>query len=457
MARDTHLHKIQRFKHMDSIDLTGPVHVADIVPTLNLLDVDEVLQRARDFPDRLIIELLENNEFEYALPLIQQIIAEERGDILEALAEDSATHLFLQLNSTELAAANYLLSPKTRASILKLMSYPEFTVGNMMTTEFIEVPNTWTVQQTLDYVRKVHDTKETAYAIYVINNNKQLEFVVSLRHLVVAEPEQLLTDVWQGDEPITVSPTEEREEAAQIIRRYDYLALPVVDEDNHMLGIVTVDDLLDTLMDEAAEDMERFGGAEFINQPYLRIKFGTMLRKRGGWLTLLFVGEMLTASAMQYFEMELEKAVVLAMFIPLIMSSGGNSGSQATSLLIRSLALEEVKLRDWWRVLVREIPTGVVLGALLGALGFFRIILWNNLGIYDYGEHYILIGITIWIALVGIVTFGSATGSMLPFALQRVGLDPASASAPLVATLVDVLGLIIYFSVAAVILTGTLL
>src|SRR5690625_273746 len=442
---------------MVSVDLSGPIHVADIVPELNALSVDEVLEKARDVPAQITIELLENNEFEYALPLIRQVIQNEQADILESLAEDSATSLFLQLDSTERAAANFLLSPKTRASILKLMSYPEFSTGNMMTTEFIEVPNTWTVKQTLDYVRKVQDTKETAYAIYVVNQSKQLEFMVSLRHLVSAEPEQLLTDIWEGDAPVTVSPEEHREEAAQIIRRYDYLALPVVDENQHILGIVTVDDLLDTLMDEAAEDMERFGGAEFINQPYLRINFTTMLRKRGGWLTLLFVGEMLTASAMQYFEMELEKAVVLAMFIPLIMSSGGNSGSQATSLLIRSLALEEVKLRDWWRVLVREIPTGVVLGALLGALGFFRIILWNNLGIYDYGEHYILIGITIWIALVGIVTFGSATGSMLPFALQRVGLDPASASAPLVATLVDVLGLIIYFSVAAVILTGTLL
>lgn len=456
MGSITHSHKTQTF-NMVSIDLTGATHVADIVPQLNELDVEEVLHLAQNFPDHLIVELLENNEFEYALPLIKQVIEHERSDILEVLAEDSTTHLFLQLDDAELAAANYLLSPKTRASILKLMSYPEFTVGNMMTTEFIEVPNHWTVQQTLDYVRKVQDTKETAYAIYVINEKKQLEFVVSLRHLISAQPEQLLTEIWEGDAPVTVDPMEHREEAAQIIRRYDYLALPVVDKSNHILGIVTVDDLLDTLMDEAAEDMERFGGAEFINQPYLRIKFGTMLRKRGGWLTLLFIGEMLTASAMQHFEMELEKAVVLAMFIPLIMSSGGNSGSQATSLLIRSLALEEVKLKDWWRVLIREIPTGIVLGTLLGALGFLRIMLWHSMGIYDYGEHYILLGITVWIALIGIVTFGSATGSMLPFALQRVGLDPASASAPLVATLVDVLGLIIYFSVAAAILTGTLL
>src|SRR5690625_179071 len=442
---------------MLSVDLSSPFHVADIVPELNDMSFEEVLEVVPQLSDQVLIELLENNEFEYALKLLQVLIQEKRSTLLESLAEDRATHLFLQLNSADLAAANYLLSPKTRASILKLMSYPEFTAGNMMTTEFIEVPDTWDAQQTLDYIRSVQDTKETAYAIYVVNDKQQLEFVISLRHLVSAEPTQKLRDIWQGDEPVTVSPLAHREDAAQLIRRYDYLALPVVNEQNHVLGIVTVDDLLDTLMDEAAEDIGRFGGTEYISQPYLRIKFATMLRKRGGWLTLLFIGEMLTASAMQYFEMELEKAVVLAMFIPLIMSSGGNSGSQATSLLIRSLALEEVKLRDWWRVFLREIPTGAVLGAILGALGFLRIVFWQYLGIYDYGEYFLLLGVTVWIALIGIVTFGSATGSMLPFALQRVGLDPASASAPLVATLVDVLGLIIYFSVAAVILTGTLL
>lgn len=442
---------------MLAVDLDTPFHIAELVPQLNDLPEAEVLEKARQFDDEVLIALLENNEFQYALALIKQVITDERGDILEALAEDSATHLFLQLENDELAAANYLLSPKTRASILKLMSYPEFTAGNMMTTEFIEVGHDWTVKQTLDYIKKVQDTKETAYAIYVVNDKKQLQFVVSLRHLVCSEPEQLLTEVWDGAPPITVNPLDHREDAAQVIRRYDYLALPVVDEQQHVLGIVTVDDLLDTLMEEAAEDIGRFGGTEFISQPYLRTRFMTMLRTRGGWLTLLFIGEMLTASAMQYYEMELEKAVVLAMFIPLIMSSGGNSGSQATSLLIRSLALQEVRLGDWWRVLIRELPTGFVLGAVLGALGFGRILLWQYLDIYDYGEHYFLLGITVWVALIGIVTFGSCTGSMLPFILQRLGLDPASASAPLVATLVDVLGLIIYFSVAAAILTGTLL
>src|SRR5690606_11918579 len=245
-----------------------------------------------------------------------------------------------------------------------------------------------------------------------------------------------LAALWNGSAPITTAAQASREEVARLIRLYDFLALPVVDEQRRVIGIVTVDDVIDALMDEAQEDMNRFGGGEHMGAPYLEVGFFDMLRKRGGWLAILFLGEMLTASAMQHFEVELEKAVVLAMFIPLIMSSGGNSGSRGTSLLIRGLALGEVRLHDWWRVLLRELPTSVVLGAGLGAIGFARILLWQHLGLYDYGEHHLLIACTIWASLVGIVCFGSSIGSMLPFVLQRIGLDPASASAPLVATLV---------------------
>src|SRR5690606_252906 len=242
----------------------------------------------------------------------------------------------------------------------------------IMTTEFIEVPTTWTVAQTLQHIREVESTRETVYAIYVVDDRQRLRFVLPLRQLVCADPSSPLTDLWTGQTPITVDAFMDREEVAHIIRRHDFLALPVVDDEQQVIGIVTVDDVIDALMEEAAEDFGRFGGGEHIDQPYLEVGFGTMLRKRGGWLAILFLGEMLTASAMQYYELELEKAVVLAMFIPLIMSSGGNSGSQATSLLIRGLALNEVRLRDWWRVLLRELPTSLVLGAGLGAIGFAR-------------------------------------------------------------------------------------
>jgi magnesium transporter len=279
-----------------------------------------------------------------------------------------------------------------------------------------------------------------------------------LRQLIAGEPGQPIMEVGPGREPITVGADTDREEVARLISIHDLLAVPVLNPKRQVLGIVTVDDVIDAILAESTEDVQRFGGIEGgITEPYLQISFGEMIRKRAGWLCALFLGEMLTASAMQHFEDELAKAVVLTLFIPLIMSSGGNSGSQATSLLIRALALGQLRPRDWWRVAIREIPTGLALGTILGLVGMVRIAIWQTAGIYDYGGHWKLIALTVGAGLVGIVTFGSLAGSMLPFALKRLGFDPASASAPFVATLVDVTGLVIYFSVALLILRGTLL
>jgi magnesium transporter len=224
-----------------------------------------------------------------------------------------------------------------------------------------------------------------------------------------------------------------------------------------VLGIVTVDDIIDALVRETTEDVQKFGGMEALDEPYMQISFLAMVKKRAGWLCALFLGEMLTATAMGHFEHEISRAVVLALFIPLIISSGGNSGSQATSLIIRAMALREVALRDWWRVAIRELPAGLTLGGILGLIGVGRILLWQHFGWYDYGEHFVLVALTVGMALVGVVLFGSLCGSMLPFLLRRIGFDPASASAPFVATLVDVTGLVIYFTVALVMLRGTLL
>ena len=251
--------------------------------------------------------------------------------------------------------------------------------------------------------------------------------------------------------------SDDREEVLKAFERYDRLALPVTDADGHMLGIITVDDILDVAEQEATEDMQKLGGMEALEAPYLNVGVWSMIRKRAGWLSALFLGEMLTATAMTYFEGEIARAVVLALFVPLIISSGGNSGSQATSLIIRALALRELRLRDWFRVFRREIISGMSLGALLGAIGFIRIVLWEKVHFTDYGPHYLLVGFTVWIALLGVVTFGTLAGSMLPFILRRLGFDPATSSAPFVATLVDVTGLCIYFTVALLILKGTLL
>ena len=305
-------------------------------------------------------------------------------------------------------------------------------------------------------MRKSGRGKETLSVLYIVDESGKLLEDLRLGSLVLADPDIKVADI--EDRPLVSIPaTTPGEEAVAAFEKYDRVALPVVDGNGHMLGIITADDVLEFAQKQATEEIQKLGGTEALDKPYLTVGFWEMVRKRGVWLAVLFVSEMLTASVMQHFEGELEKALVLTLFIPLIMSSGGNSGSQATSLLIRALALHDVKLSDWWHVMLRELPTGLLLGAGLGIIGLFRVVMWQKLGIYDYGEHWFLVGVTVAAALVGVVTFGSVVGSMLPFLLQRVGFDPASASAPFVATLVDVTGLMIYFSVALLILRGTLL
>jgi magnesium transporter len=327
-----------------------------------------------------------------------------------------------------------------------------------MTTEFVSVPTTWTVEETLRHIRAVERSRETIYAIYIVDPRSQkLVRAISLRRLISSDMKATVSEAAFPRKPIRVAPLTDREDVARIISKYDLLAVPVVDNAGRILGIVTVDDIIDAIMEETTEDVQKFGGMEALDEPYQEISFAKMIRKRAGWLCALFLSEMLTASAMQHFDDELQKAIVLTLFIPLIMSSGGNSGSQATSLVIRAIALGELRLRDWWRVALRELPTGVTLGLILGLIGMVRIAVWQVSGLYDYGPHWTLIATTVAAALVGIVTFGSLAGSMLPFILKRIGFDPASASAPFVATLVDVTGLVIYFTVALVFLSGTLL
>jgi magnesium transporter len=351
-----------------------------------------------------------------------------------------------------------LLDESTRRGLHVLLRYAPETAGGIMTTEFVAVPTTHTVGEALAYVSEVGRTKETIYTIYCVDPlTGTLAHVVSLRDLMLADRSTRVADVGNRRKPLSVSPATDREDVARTISKYNLLAVPVVDETGHMLGIVTVDDVIDALVREQTEDVQKFGGMEALDEPYTQISFRSMIKKRAGWLCALFLSEMLTATAMQHFEGEISKAVVLAMFIPLVMSSGGNSGSQATSLIIRALALREIKVGDWWRIAMRELPTGLTLGAILGVIGFVRIELWQRLHLFNYGPSHTLVALTVGFALVGIVGFGSLAGSMLPFLLKRIGFDPASASAPFVATLVDVTGLIIYFSVAFVMLRGTLL
>ncbi len=432
--------------------------VADNVETLNQLSPAEAAAVLILLPVETAVEILDKPELDFGAEIVEALPREVAVTLLAGMSADMAADIVQQLEEPARDELMRGLDEASRSSIAGLLDYPENTAGSMMTTEFVSVPGNWTVDQTLKHIRQVERTRETIYAIYVLEPvTRRLVGAITLRRLISGEPSASILSLAPTRAPITTAPLTDREDVARLITKHDLLAVPVVDKAGHMRGIVTVDDIIDAIIEESTEDVQKFGGMAATEEPYMQIGLGDMIRKRGVWLCLLFVSEMLTASAMQYFQGELEKALVLTLFIPLIMSSGGNSGSQATSLLIRSLALQDVKLSDWWRVACRELPTGLILGAMLGAIGMFRIVLWQKLGLYDYGEHWMLVALTVSVALIGVVTFGSVAGSMLPFALQRVGFDPASASAPFVATLVDVTGLMIYFSVALLILRGTLL
>ncbi len=432
-------------------------HVADVVEALNHEPRETAIELLCAVPFERLVEIFDQPELEAAPELAEALPRPKASKLLTAMSVDRAADILRELDEPARSELLGALAPPLRATLLSILGYPEGSAASIMTTEFVSVPSDWTVGRTLDYIRKVERTRETVYAIYIVDPETQLlQRSTGLRRLITGNPEDSILSVAPDRMPVTVTPLTDRENLAQTISKYDLLALPVVDH-GKILGIVTIDDIIDTMIEETTEDVRRFGGMEALDEPYMKMGFLAMIQKRAGWLCALFLSEMLTANAMQSYESELEKAIVLTLFIPLIMSSGGNSGSQATSLVIRALALREIGLRDWWRVALRELPSGLVLGTMLGLVGVARITLWQHLGFYDYGPHWYLIATTVGVALIGIVTFGSLTGSMLPFILKRLGFDPASASAPFVATLVDVTGLAIYFSVALVILHGTLL
>jgi magnesium transporter len=437
----------------------GELRPPDIAEALRELPPDAAAKVMAALPFELAVQVFDDPELtRHRCAIIQHIDPKRVGPLIEAMSADQQADLFREVPVENRPRLLATVSDSTRSALKKLLEYAPNTAGGIMTTEFVSVPSDWTVDQALRLISEVGGRKETVYAIYVVDQETQeLVHVVSLRELLTVPRDENVLEVGSRRAPLTVAPTTDREDAARLISKYNLLAIPVIDAHRKLLGIVTVDDVIDTLVEEQTEDVQRFGGMEALDAPYMEIGFLDMIKKRAGWLCALFLSEMLTATAMQRFQGEIERAAVLAMFIPLVMSSGGNSGSQATSLVIRALALQEMRLRDWWRIAIRELPTGLVLGGILGVIGYTRIMLWQEIHIFNYGPHYKALAFTVGMALVGIVAFGSLAGSMLPFLLKRIGFDPASASAPFVATLVDVTGLVIYFSVAFIVLHGTLL
>ena len=391
-------------------------------------------------------QFLEELTAREAASIVAEMNPDERADALEELDEETAEEILSELD------------PAEKAETERLLQYEPDTAGGLMTTEFVSVNEDFDVEMALSSVRAMAraGSREAMYAIYTTDVLGRVRGVLSLNELLAAPEGARISDLaWS--EVVTVSPHTLQEEVSRLISNYDLVTLPVVDEDRRLLGVVTVDDVIDVIQEESTEDAQKFGGMEALEEPYMQVGLWQNVRKRGGWLAVLAVGEMLTAQAMAHYEDEIAGVPLLAQFIPLVMSSGGNSGSQATSLIIRAMALGEVRLADWWRIVLRELPAGIILGVLLGTLAVARITIWHSLGLYNYGPYSMRIALAVGLSLVGIVTFGSVTGSMLPFVLRRLGFDPASASAPFVATLVDVSAIMIYFSVAYMMLSGRLL
>lgn len=377
---------------------------------------------------------------------------------IRMLAPDDGADMIQHLPEEERVKALSLLDHQTRAEVAALMAYAEDDAGGLMNSRFARLRPDMTVEEAIRYLRaQTRANVETIYYAYVLDNSQRLQGVVSLRQLFTSPSEKRISELMTGGERlITIPETLDQEEVGRTFANKEFIALPVVDEEGRMKGIVTIDDIVKVVEEEATEDIQKLGGMEALDAPYFKIGFFELMRKRAGWLLALFVGELLTASAMGYYEDQIARAVVLALFIPLIISSGGNSGSQASTLIIRALAIGEIRLSDWWRVFLRESASGLSLGLILGLGGVARIYFWPEREVL-YGAHYGLISIAVGISLIGIVLWGTVCGSMLPFVLQRLKLDPAVASAPFVATLVDVTGIIIYFSVASMLLGGVLL
>jgi magnesium transporter len=430
-------------------------HAGDVAELLTSLSLEDQVIVFRVLPRKDAAAVFEYLSQEAKEGLLKTMAQGEVAELLNNMAPDDRTLFLEELPAEVTRELLALLTPAERSVAVSLLGYPEKSVGRLMTPQYLAVREQWTIQQVLDYVRTHGHDSETLNVIYVVDETGLLIDDVRIREFLLAPVDRKVADLMDR-RFVALKATDDQETAVSVFRQYDRSALPVTDTAGMLIGIVTIDDVLDVAEATATREIQRIGGSEALDEPYMQVGFWQMIQKRAGWLTALFLGEMLTATAMGAFEKEISRAVVLALFVPLIISSGGNSGSQASTLVIRALALGEVTLRDWWQVMRREIFAGVSLGVILGSIGFLRITIWSAFS-NIYGAHWLLVAITVGVSLIGVVLWGTLSGSLLPFLLKRLGFDPAASSAPFVATLVDVTGLIIYFSVALVVLKGTLL
>jgi len=434
---------------------------------LDPLQAAEILESVSKTDQIVIFRLLSR---QLAKDSFQILSHDEQQDIINGLAAhtdiitsllndldpDDRTQFFEELPGKVVQQLVQLLAKEEREIATRLLGYPEESIGRLMTPEYVAIKPYFTVAEALEHIRKFGHDSETLNVIYVVNSQWRLIDDIRIKEIILASPQQIISDI-TDNKFVALNAYDDQEVAVEVFQDQDRIALPVVDDDGTLLGIVTVDDVMDVAEEESTEDFQKFGGTEGLDLSYTKTPLLELVRKRAGWLIVLFFGEMLTTAAMGYFEHELEKVVVLALFVPLLISSGGNTGSQAASLIIRSLALNELHLKNWWYVMRKEIFSGLMLGSMLAFIGFSRILIWHYTGLYDYGNYWFWIAMSVSLSLIFIVMLGTLAGSMIPLILKRFKLDPATASAPFVATLVDVTGIIIYFSIAVMFLTGKLL
>lgn len=443
--------------------------IADFLNDQNISDVAELISEFPDYEAQIIANMAIHRaasvfkilDITEQRRIVKELPSFKTAELLNELPADDRTDFLEELPKNVIRDLIKLLDPDERKITLSLLGYPEDSVGRLMTPDYVYVYEYNTVDVVLNIIRKVAKSSETVDVIYIINKNGELIDDIKLRDIILAAPDKKMSELLDG-RVVALNVNDDQEHASQVFKMNNRVALPVTDDNNILLGIVTIDDMLWVANEEFSEDMQKIGGTEALEEPYLETPFFKLIKKRVGWLIVLFISEMLTATAMAYFSDEIQKAVVLSIFVPLIMSSGGNSGSQASTLIIQAMAVGEVSLADWWRVMRREVLSGIMLGSILGSIGFLRICLWHILmqhGIIEdlYGPHWLLIAFTVGFSLIGVVLWGTLSGSMLPIILKKLGADPAASSAPFVATLVDVTGLIIYFTVAYLFLSGILL
>ncbi len=432
------------------------IHPSEVAKLFNELPLDSAIHAFQSFPSKKQVVVFSYLGLLLQKKLLRGLSKEKATYILNKLSSDDRLTLINSYKGVERSHILELLEDKNKKATHDMLGYPKESVARLVNTEFASIGEDMTIEKANEHLRNNNTDSEAANVIYVVDAAGKLVDDIPVRRLVLNAPEKHISEIMDGY-CVKLDIDDGVDEAITKFREYDRTVLPVTNSDNLLLGVVTIDDVMDVQEQRDTKEMQRFGGVESLEYPYVQTSFLSLVKKRAGWLIILFLGEMFTATAMGHFQLEIEKAVVLSLFIPLIISSGGNSGSQAATLIIRAMAVKELSIRDWWYVMRREILSGLTLGVLLGSIGFLRITAWQNLHLWDYGQHWMLLAITIFFSLIGIVMWGTLMGSMIPMILKKLNQDPATSSAPFVATLVDVTGLIIYFSIAAIILKGTLL